>query len=87
MCARLQNPEHLEGAPEMSQLVYLETPHVVHNLDVRYQRGQIYTSMQTVLLAVNPYAEVAIYGAAARQRGFPRAHMHSVPLDAQAMST
>ena len=28
------NPPHLDGVPEMSSLIYLEAPNILHNLEV-----------------------------------------------------
>ncbi len=29
------NPPHLDGVPDMSQLIYLEAPNILHNLEVQ----------------------------------------------------
>ena len=42
--------------------MYLEEDHVVHNLRVRYERDRIYTKISTVLIAINPYDAVPLYG-------------------------
>lgn len=46
----------------MSSLIYLEAPNVLHNLGCRYDKGEIYTSISKVLIAVNPYKELDVYG-------------------------
>lgn len=56
------NPPHLDGVPEMSSLIYLEAPNVLHNLGCRYDKGEIYTSISKVLIAVNPYKDLDVYG-------------------------
>jgi len=56
------NPPHLDGVPEMSSLIYLEAPNVLHNLGCRYDKGEVYTSISKVLIAVNPYKELDVYG-------------------------
>jgi len=50
-----KNPPHLEGVPDMSALIYLEAPNILHNMEVRYKKDQIYTSISKVMIAVNPY--------------------------------
>lgn len=49
------NPKHLDGVADMSNLIYLEAPHILHNVRVRYKKQEIYTSISKVLLAINPY--------------------------------
>jgi len=55
------NPKHLDGVQDMSNLIYLEGPNILHNLDVRYGRDEIYTSISKVLIAVNPYKQLGCY--------------------------
>ena len=50
-----KNPEHLSGVDDMSALIYLEEPNVLENLDYRYKKNLIYTSVSNILVAVNPY--------------------------------
>jgi len=57
-----ENPPHLDGVGDMSLLIYLDAPNVLHNLICRYNKREIYTSISKILLAVNPYHELGIYG-------------------------
>jgi len=53
------NPKHLDGVPDMCMLQYLGEDNVLHNLNVRYSKKQIYTSVTAkVLIAVNPYQKL-----------------------------
>jgi len=53
------NPKELWGSDDLSALVYMEMPNVLDTLEHRYlnlKTGKaIYTSISTVLIAVNPY--------------------------------
>lgn len=62
------NPPHLDGVPEMSALIHLEAPNVLHNLECRYKQGEIYTSISKVLIAINPYRSLDLYGPEVIQR-------------------
>ena len=60
-----RNRPELDGAPDLSQLVYLDMPNVLHNLKYRYKEmstKQCYTSISSILLAINPYERLPIYG-------------------------
>lgn len=61
---RLQpaNPDILEGVYDLIKLSYLNEPSVLHNLDFRYEQDKIYTKAGPVLIAVNPFKEISIYG-------------------------
>eukprot|EP01083_Nonionella_stella_P025871 71220_1 len=55
----------IDGSPDLSMLVNSEMPTVVRNLEFRYSkmtRKHPYTSVSTILLAVNPYERLPIYG-------------------------
>jgi hypothetical protein len=56
------NPPHLDGVADMSALVHLEEGNVLQNLRTRFARGEIYTSISKILVAVNPYQWLPIYG-------------------------
>ncbi|GAA5911310.1 hypothetical protein JCM6882_002344 [Rhodosporidiobolus microsporus] len=55
------NPPTFDGADDIADLTYLNEASVVHNLRVRYQRGEIYTYSGLFLVAVNPYRSLPIY--------------------------
>jgi myosin-5 len=42
----------------MSELIYLDEPHVLENLDMRYSKLRIYTAISNILVAMNPYQVV-----------------------------
>lgn len=42
--------------------MYLYDPNLLHNLRVRYERDEIYTYTAYILIAINPYKQLPIYG-------------------------
>ncbi|XP_063391654.1 unconventional myosin-Va [Cydia fagiglandana] len=59
----LRNPSLLIGQNDLTSLSYLHEPAVLHNLRVRFcDRNAIYTYCGIVLVAINPYNELPIYG-------------------------
>ncbi|GJN88159.1 hypothetical protein Rhopal_001124-T1 [Rhodotorula paludigena] len=58
------NPPNFDGADDIADLTYLNEASVVHNLRLRYQRGDIYTYSGLFLVAVNPYRSLPIYTSA-----------------------
>lgn len=61
----IPNPKELAGVPDLSMLVYMEMKHVLINLEHRYckmTRKECYTSVSTILVAINPYERLPIYG-------------------------
>ena len=59
----LRNPDILIGENDLTSLSYLNEPEVLHNLQVRFvDRNEIYTYCGIVLVAINPYSELQIYG-------------------------
>ncbi|EFH42295.1 predicted protein [Arabidopsis lyrata subsp. lyrata] len=56
------NPDILEGVEDLIQLSYLNEPSVLYNLRVRYSQDVIYSKAGPVLIAVNPFKDVEIYG-------------------------
>ncbi|XP_053208161.1 unconventional myosin-Va-like [Panonychus citri] len=59
----LRNPDVLIGANDLTSLSYLHEPAVLYNLRVRFlDQRSIYTWCGIVLVAVNPFAELDIYG-------------------------
>ncbi|XP_020707671.2 myosin-I heavy chain isoform X1 [Athalia rosae] len=49
------------GVPDMTVISDIDETGINKNLQVRYQRDQIYTYTGSILIAVNPYKEVDIY--------------------------
>lgn len=59
----LRNPDILIGANDLTSLSYLHEPSVLYNLRVRFlQHNSIYTWCGIVLVAVNPFCDLDIYG-------------------------
>ncbi|XP_077994009.1 unconventional myosin-Va-like isoform X2 [Glandiceps talaboti] len=59
----LRNPEILVGENDLTALSYLHEPAVLYNLKMRFLNSQaIYTYCGIVLVAINPYEELPIYG-------------------------
>ncbi|KAF8097294.1 hypothetical protein N665_0291s0003 [Sinapis alba] len=56
------NPDILDGVDDLMQLSYLNEPAVLYNLEYRYNQDMIYTKAGPVLVAVNPFKEVPLYG-------------------------
>ncbi|XP_062860893.1 unconventional myosin-Va isoform X1 [Trichomycterus rosablanca] len=59
----LRNPDILVGENDLTALSYLHEPAVLHNLRVRFSDSKlIYTYCGIVLVAINPYETLPIYG-------------------------
>jgi myosin-5 len=59
----LRNPSILIGQNDLTALSYLHEPDVLYNLEVRFKDRQlIYTYCGIVLVAINPYKELPLYG-------------------------
>ncbi|XP_060191104.1 myosin-2-like isoform X2 [Lycium barbarum] len=75
------NPDVLEGVDDLMQLSYLNEPSVLHNLQHRYARDIIYSKAGPVLIAINPFKEVQLYGdefiTAYRQKLLNDPHVYS----------
>ncbi|XP_052204413.1 myosin-1 [Diospyros lotus] len=56
------NPDILDGVDDLMQLSYLNEPSVLYNLQYRYDRDVIYTKAGPVLVAINPFKKVPLYG-------------------------
>uniref|UniRef100_A0A3Q2ZNG1 Myosin VB n=1 Tax=Kryptolebias marmoratus TaxID=37003 RepID=A0A3Q2ZNG1_KRYMA len=57
------NPDILVGENDLTALSYLHEPAVLHNLRVRFlESNHIYTYCGIVLVAINPYEQLQIYG-------------------------
>lgn len=60
----LRNPDILVGENDLTALSYLHEPAVLHNLRVRFVDSKlIYTYCGIILVAINPYESLPIYGA------------------------
>ncbi|OCT86947.1 unconventional myosin-Va isoform X4 [Xenopus laevis] len=59
----LRNPDILVGENDLTALSYLHEPAILHNLKVRFIDSKlIYTYCGIVLVAINPYEQLPIYG-------------------------
>ncbi|XP_061375265.1 myosin-1-like [Gastrolobium bilobum] len=56
------NPDILDGVDDLMQLSYLNEPSVLYNLQYRYNQNMIYTKAGPVLIAINPFKNVPLYG-------------------------
>ncbi|RZC75040.1 hypothetical protein C5167_050519 [Papaver somniferum] len=56
------NPDILDGVDNLMQLSYLHEPSVLYNLQYRYNQDMIYTKAGPVLVAINPFKKVPLYG-------------------------
>ncbi|XP_020591593.1 myosin-1-like [Phalaenopsis equestris] len=76
------NPEILDGVDDLMQLSYLNEPSVLYNLQYRYDRDMIYTKAGPVLVAINPFKEVQLYGSdyieAYRSKSIDNPHVYAI---------
>ncbi|KAJ4897787.1 Myosin-1 [Raphanus sativus] len=76
------NPDILDGVDDLMQLSYLNEPSVLYNLNYRYNQDMIYTKAGPVLVAVNPFKEVPLYGnhyiEAYRKRSNDSPHVYAI---------
>jgi len=56
------NPPNFNGVPDNTELMHLHDPNLLHNVKYRYLRGEIYTYTSFILIAVNPYKQLPLYG-------------------------
>ncbi|KAJ1700715.1 hypothetical protein LUZ63_000494 [Rhynchospora breviuscula] len=76
------NPSILDGVDNLIQLSYLNEPSVLHNLRVRFSRNFVYTKAGPVLIALNPFKEVPLYGkdfiSAYREKQMDSPHVYAI---------
>ena len=72
-----RNPPELEAADDLLSLPNLDEANILHSLRVRYWKGLVYSYAGKILLAVNPWRKVDIYGQQ-QLRGFLVAKTHDV---------
>ncbi|CAI0439092.1 unnamed protein product [Linum tenue] len=76
------NPEILDGVDDLMQLSYLNEPSVLHNLKYRYTEDMIYSKAGPVLISVNPFKDVPLYGdnamAAYKQKDMDWPHVYAL---------
>ncbi|KAJ7580993.1 myosin 5 [Mycena floridula] len=84
----LRNPPLLETADDLATLSHLNEPSVLHTIRNRYANHSIYTYSGIVLIAVNPFQRVTLYGPeiiqayAGRRRGDLEPHLFAIAEDA-----
>ena len=52
----------LDGTPDMVKIAKLNEASLLHCLRVRYARDEIYTRVGSILISVNPFKQLNIYG-------------------------
>ncbi|KAE9616967.1 putative myosin ATPase [Lupinus albus] len=76
------NPYILEGTNDLVKLSYLNEPSIVHNLQLRYSKEMIYTKAGPILIALNPFKDLQIYGndyvPACRQKFIDSPHVYAM---------
>nr|DAD32793.1 TPA_asm: hypothetical protein HUJ06_011644 [Nelumbo nucifera] len=76
------NPDILDGVDDLMQLSYLNEPSVLYNLQFRYAQDMIYTKAGPVLVAINPFKEVPLYGndyiEAYRRKSVESPHVYAI---------
>ncbi|KAJ8754628.1 hypothetical protein K2173_010719 [Erythroxylum novogranatense] len=76
------NPDILEGVEDLIQLSYLNEPSVLHNLSCRYSQDMIYSKAGSILIAINPFKNIQIYGneyiASYKTKATDGAHVYAV---------
>ncbi|EGN96017.1 hypothetical protein SERLA73DRAFT_170458 [Serpula lacrymans var. lacrymans S7.3] len=84
----LRNPPLLETADDLATLSHLNEPSVLHTIRNRYAQHSIYTYSGIVLIAVNPFQRVTLYGPeiiqaySGRKRGELEPHLFAIAEDA-----
>ncbi|OMJ15769.1 Myosin-2, partial [Smittium culicis] len=58
----LRNPLILDGIDDLTNLSHLNEPSVVHDLKIRFLEKKIYTYSGVVLVSLNPFFPIDIYG-------------------------
>ena len=56
------NPALLDSVEDLTHLSFLNQPSILHALQQRYAAGNIYTHAGPVLIAVNPFQALPMYG-------------------------
>eukprot|EP00041_Stephanoeca_diplocostata_P019348 m.416434 g.416434 ORF g.416434 m.416434 type:complete len:266 (+) comp21279_c0_seq3:186-983(+) len=56
------NPDNHRAVADNTELMYLHEAALLHNVRERYEKDSIYTYTAYILIAVNPYTSIDIYG-------------------------
>lgn len=85
----LRNPPILEAAEDLTSLLYLNEPAVLHAIKVRYSQLNIYTYSGIVLIATNPfqrvdhlYSQDIVQAYAGKRRGDLDPHLFAIAEEA-----
>ncbi|KAF8582203.1 myosin 5 [Ramaria rubella] len=84
----LRNPPLLETADDLATLSHLNEPSVLHTIRNRYAQHSIYTYSGIVLIAMNPFQRVTLYGPeiiqaySGRRKGELEPHLFAIAEDA-----
>ncbi|KAG8929390.1 Myosin type-2 heavy chain 1 [Tulasnella sp. 418] len=84
----LRNPPLLEAVDDLSTLSHLNEPSVLHTIRNRYAQHSIYTYSGIVLIAMNPFQRVTLYGPeiiqaySGRKKGELEPHLFAIAEDA-----
>ena len=57
-----RTPRDLEAVDNLTMLPDLDEPNMLHSLCVRYMQNKIYTRTGPILVAMNPWTELNVYG-------------------------
>ncbi|KIO19182.1 hypothetical protein M407DRAFT_31169 [Tulasnella calospora MUT 4182] len=84
----LRNPPLLEAVDDLATLSHLNEPSVLHTIRNRYAQHSIYTYSGIVLIAMNPFQRVTLYGPeiiqayVGRRKGELEPHLFAIAEDA-----
>ncbi|KAG8885620.1 Myosin type-2 heavy chain 1 [Tulasnella sp. 331] len=84
----LRNPPLLEAVDDLATLSHLNEPSVLHTIRNRYAQHSIYTYSGIVLIAMNPFQRVTLYGPeiiqayTGRRKGELEPHLFAIAEDA-----
>ncbi|KAG8894293.1 Myosin type-2 heavy chain 1, partial [Tulasnella sp. 403] len=84
----LRNPPLLEAVDDLATLSHLNEPSVLHTIRNRYAQHSIYTYSGIVLIAMNPFQRVTLYGPEiiqayiGRRKGELEPHLFAIAEDA-----
>lgn len=84
----LRNPPILENVDDLGNLSFINEPSVLHSIRERYSQLSIYTYSGIVLIAINPFQNVALYSQdivqaySGRKRGEMQPHLFAIAEDA-----
>ena len=84
----LRNPPILESVDDLGNLSFINEPSVLHTIRERYSQLSIYTYSGIVLIAINPFQNVALYSQdivqaySGRKKGEMQPHLFAIAEDA-----